>query len=363
MPNTLASATGWWNQATVPKLKRLTLTGFRCFQQAQFEFQAGLNVISGPNASGKTALIEALWLLASGRSFRTVQLGQLIYHNAESSTVFAQVDGHRLGWCRQADKTQLRLDGETARVQSVLSACFPAQLMTPEAHRLLEEGPAGRRRYLDWGGFYQSREFIHHWRSLRQALKQRNAALRSGQPRDLVTLWDAALIQACEQIDALRKAYVAQLQALLPGFVSALLPDYAADALQLLYQPGWRKELSYAEALAESWQRDSRYGRTHVGAHRADVRFKLHGRDVETVLSRGQQKLFVAALLLAQAQLLKQHTGQVSVMLMDDLPAELDEAHRARLLALLQKLGVQHLVTTTDIALIPGGAQANQVVL
>ncbi len=340
------------------EIARLELIAFRCFTQEAFEFTQGLNVIIGPNASGKTALIEALWLLASGRSFRTAHLNRLIHHDAQMATVFAQIDGHRLGWQRQAEQTLLRLDGETARTQSMLSACFPALLMTPEAHRLLEEGPAGRRRYLDWGGFYQSSEFIRHWRSLRQILKQRNAALRAGQPRELVALWDTSLVQACQQVDAHRRAYVAQLQAVLPGFITALLPGYADEALQVVYQPGWRKELPYAQALAESWGRDQQYGRTHVGPHRADVRFKLHGRDVETVLSRGQQKLFVAALLLTQAQLLRQHTGHVPVVLIDDLPAELDEAHRARLLALLQELGAQHLVTATDTALIPGAEQA-----
>ncbi len=344
-------------------LQRLALTDFRCFAQARFEFQPGLNVIIGPNASGKTAIIEALWLLAAGRSFRSAHLSHLVRHGRDVSTVFVQVDGHRLGWQRQAGETLLRLDGETARTQAVLSACFPVQLMTPEAHRLLEEGPSGRRRYLDWGGFYQSGEFIRHWRSLRQTLKQRNAALRARQPRQLVALWDAPLIQAAEALDVLRRVYVDALAAQLPSFVSELLSDYAAEALEVVYQPGWRKGLTFAEALAESWGRDQQHGRTHVGPQRADVRFKFHGRDVETVLSRGQQKLFVAALLLAQAQLLQRHTGQTPVMLIDDLPAELDMAHRVRLLEFLRSLEMQHLVTATDAALIPGAEQAGACIM
>lgn len=345
------------------QLVQLQLQQFRCFSQAAFQFTPGLNVIIGPNASGKTALMEALWLLAAGRSFRTPHLNHLIHHGSDTATVFAQVDGHRLGWSRQQGQTRLRVDGETVRTQAALSAYFPALLMTSGAHRLLEEGPAGRRRYLDWGGFYHAPEFIQHWRSVRQTLKQRNAALRAGQPRELVALWDAPLIQASEQLDVHRRAYVAQLREVLPPFVAQLLPGYAEEALQVVYQAGWRKEIAFAEALAESWPRDQQHGRTHVGPHRADVRFRLQGREVETVLSRGQQKLFVAALLLAQAQLAQQQNGISPIMLIDDLPAELDEAHRCRLLALLKSLKIQRLVTATDAVLIPGAAQANQLVL
>ncbi len=340
------------------RLHRLALTDFRCFAAARFDFAPGLNVIQGANASGKTALIEALWLLATGRSFRTHQLKQIIRHGQTEAVVFAQVDDHRLGWARQSERTRLQVDGEPARSQSALSTHLPLQLLTPESHRLLEEGPKGRRRFLDWGGFHHHAGFMQVWRTYHHALKQRNAALRQGQPEALVRLWDAPLIASGEQLDAVRQAYVAALEAPLKQFVAQLLPELGND-LSVHYHSGWRQDVGLAEALAAGWTQDQARQQTRIGPHRADVRFRIAGREVEQVLSRGQQKLFVCALLLAQAQHFSKARGEAVIMLIDDLPAELDTTRRARLLELVKALKIQSLVTTTDIALIPGGEAAH----
>ncbi len=343
-------------------LRRLVLTQFRCFDRFTLEVAPGLTVIEGANARGKTALIEALWLLASGRSFRTARLDQLIRHGQAETTLYAEVGGHRLGWGRRGGETRLRLDGETVRTQAELSARFPAQLLTPESHRLLEEGPRGRRQYLDWGGFHQQPGFLGHWRAWRQALRQRNAALRQGLAPEMVRLWDGALVEAGEALDALRQDYVTRLEAPLRALLAELLPELA-EAVTLRYQRGWRQGLTLAEALEAGWEGDVRQQTTRSGPHRADLACLVDGHPAETVLSRGQQKLFVCALLLAQAQLYAEARGHSVIMLIDDLPAELDAERRARLLALLEQLGIQRVVTTTDRALIPGAAAASIITL
>lgn len=334
-------------------LSRLSLTGFRCFETVRFDFDPGLNIIQGANASGKTALLEALWLLATGRSFRTTHLQQLIRHGEEEAVVFAQVGVHRLGWARNGAHTRLHLDGESVRTQAALSAHLPLQLLTPESHRLLTDGPKRRRQFLDWGGFYHYGDFMAVWRSYRQALKQRNAALRQGLPTSLVRLWDGQLIDAGARLDAFRRDYVAALAGPLEQYVAELLPELK-DGLSIHYHSGWRQSLSLAEALEAGWAQDQLRQQSRIGPHRADVRFRIHGREVEQVLSRGQQKLFVSALLLAQAQLFARARGEAVILLIDDLPAELDGTRRSRLLALVKNLEIQSLVTTTDLALIPG---------
>ena len=340
------------------RLEQLSLTQFRCFDRLQWVLTPGFNAVLGANAAGKTAIVEALWLLATGRSFRTARLHQVIRHGQQQAVVFAQVDGHRLGWSRTAQDTVLRLNGETVHTQAKLSARLPLQLLTPESHRLLEEGPRLRRQYLDWGGFYHFAEFMTHWRNWRRALKQRNHALRQGQPPAAVRIWDGLLVEHGEALDRLRRAYLDEITPCLQRFLAALLPEIKVP-VSVHYRSGWKQELTLAEALAESSMRDMEQRTTTVGPHRADVRFRFGGVEAEVALSRGQQKLFVCALLLAQAEAFRRHHGRSVVMLIDDLPAELDADHRAHLLALLAEHDIQHVVTATDAALLPGVEQAN----
>ncbi len=344
------------------RLEQLTLTNFRCFEQLNWTLAPGFNAVLGANAGGKTAIVEALWLLATGRSFRTARLNQVIRHQQNQAVVFAQVDGHRLGWSRTLQTTNLRLDGQTVETQAQLSEKLPLQLLTPESHRLLEEGPRLRRQYLDWGGFYHFSDFMAHWRPWRRALKQRNQALRQGQALEAVRIWDGLLVEHGTALDAMRQTYLDEILPPLQRFVGALLPEVTAS-LSVHYRSGWRQGLTLAEALQESAPRDSEQRTTTVGPHRADVRFRFDGVEAEVALSRGQQKLFVCALLLAQAEAFQQRHGRPVVMLIDDLPAELDAVHRAHLLALLSEQGIQHVVTATDAALLPGVAQANTLKL
>ena len=339
-------------------LEQLALTDFRCFEHLKWTLAPGFNAVLGANAAGKTAIVEALWLLATGRSFRAARLNQVIRHTTAQAVVFAQVAGHRLGWSRTAQDTTLRLDGRTVETHAQLSEKLPLQLLTPESHRLLEEGPRLRRQYLDWGGFYHFSDFMAHWRPWRRALKQRNQALRQGLPLAAVQSWDALFVQHGESLDALRRAYLDEIIPSLQRFTAALLPELTT-APSVHYRSGWRQGLTLAEALAESAPRDVQQHTTTVGPHRADVRFRFDGVDAEVALSRGQQKLFVCALLLAQAHAFQQRHGRPVVMLIDELPAELDAHHRAHLLTLLAEQGIQHIVTATDAALLPGVEQAN----
>lgn len=343
-------------------LRTLILNDFRCFEQARFTFEPGLNVIEGGNGRGKTALLEALWLLATGRSFRTTQLRQLIRHGAREATVFAEVGAHRLGWSRMGEQTRLRCDGQTVRGQATLSQHLPLQLMTPESHRLLSGSPRYRRQFLDWGGFYHDEAFMAVWRQYHRVLKQRNHALRQHLEPALVRLWDEPLAQSGERLDALRQHYLSALQPFVRQMLVELMPDLA-EMVQLRYGSGWPVGRSLREALEESERRDRLRGATQVGPHRGDLQIRMEGREAVTVLSRGQQKLFVVALLLAQSELLRQARQRTAIMLLDDLPAELDRLHRERVLKLLETMQIQRLVTTTDVALLPGGSAAYRVVL
>lgn len=342
------------------QLTQLQLQHFRNCAQAHCELAPGLNLFVGDNAAGKTSLIEALWLLATGRSFRTSQNQHLIQHDQPQCTVFAAIasshqgtQNHRLGLQKSATQTLLRVDGESIQSQAQMAAYLPLQLLTPESHRLLEEGPKARRQFMDWGCFYQSAEFIHLWRQQRKILKQRNHALKKRLPKAQIQLWDPQWVDTSLRMDEIRQAYLQELTPYLVTFCQALMPEIS-EAVSCQYRSGWPKNTpDLLTLMDQNFAKDIQVGHTQYGAHRADIRFKFGHQEAIHTLSRGQQKLFVCALLLAQASLHEKITREPVIMLIDDLPAELDEAHRHKLLELLQVLHIQHLVTSTSESLIP----------
>ncbi|WP_319380601.1 DNA replication/repair protein RecF [Thiomicrorhabdus sp.] len=342
------------------QIARLSLQHFRNCRQIDLDLGPQLNLIVGDNAAGKTSLIEALWLLATGRSFRTQKVQHLIEHEQEQCTVFARLRSggdppieHRLGLTKQLQNTQLRLNGESISSQSEIAQRLPVQLLTPESHKLLEEGPKARRRFMDWGCFYQFREFHPLWRHYKRGLTQRNHALKQKLPQAQIQLWDDILVSQALQIDRYRQDYLQQLTPYLNTFCEALMPELQQE-VECQYRAGWPKNTDDLKQLfQQNFYKDRQVGHTQYGAHRADIRFRIGPQEAIHTLSRGQQKLFVCALLLAQACLHEKISHEPVIMLIDDLPAELDEKHRRKLLELLDMLNIQHLITTTSHKLIP----------
>lgn len=339
------------------KLKKLQLVQFRNIEQATLTFADGLNLIVGDNAAGKTSLIEAIWVLSSGRSFRSTKPTHLIHNQYLDFTLFSEVSQseqtYKIGLNRSAEKSRCKINGEIEKSQAQMATHLPVQLLTPESHRLLEEGPKIRRQFMDWGCFYSAPAFIKLWRTYQRALKQRNHALKQKLPQQQTQIWDTHLVEVAEKIDEIRADYIEKLSPFVSQFCEALMPEMT-DELQISYRAGWSKSAeNFQTVLANNYLKDLKMGHTQYGCHRADIRFKFAGAEAMLKLSRGQQKLFVCALLLAQASLFEQISGEQVIMLIDDLPAELDANHRLTLLKLLDLLRIQHIITTTSESLIP----------
>ena len=340
-------------------LRQLRLQNFRNFAQAKVEFAPKLNLIVGNNAAGKTSVIEALWFLVTGRSFRSSQSKSLISHEQDEFVLFAELlsdaEGgmaHKVGLQKSAQQTLLKCDGVKLNNHAELALMLPIQMLTPESHKLLEEGPKARRQFIDWGCFHLHPEFLGHWRSYQRVLKQRNQALKQGLPNAQIELWDASLVMGAQLINQFRQHYIEQLQPYLERYIAVLMPDFQLK-MDAQFRPGWPLSQPDLQALlSQNILKDRKQGFTQYGAHRADVKFKFDGYESLQVLSRGQQKLFVCALLLAQAQLQQSQHQESVIMLIDDLPAELDQNHRRTLMRLLDELDIQHIVTSTAQDLI-----------
>lgn len=323
------------------RFTRIAGRNFRLFAEFQFEPLPGLNLILGANAAGKTTLLEALYALGRGRSFRAAPpellgpAGSEWLVQARAATAGQPELAVGLAWTGEG--LQIRMDQADATLQELVRR-LPVQLLEPESHRLLDEGPTYRRRYLDWGVFHVEHRLFPAWRRYQRALRQRNHALRRGQDRAAVEAWNGELAQTGEEIQDYRAAHVEALRGPLAAEVAALLGpmDWSLELSR-----GWPADVSLAQALASHYEADRRLGATARGPHRAELRLRLAERSVRHQISRGQQKLLIAALLLAQAQLIRAQTGTEAVLLVDDFPAELGPPFQAALLEALQRYGGQ----------------------
>jgi DNA replication and repair protein RecF len=338
-------------------LASLELNHFRNLKQIRLHCSPNLNLIIGENASGKTSILEALYFLSRARSFRTHQIQELIQYGESAFRIVAilteTANGRRIpvGMQRSLQQIYIRIDGAIVHSLAQLAIHLPVLLLNTASHKLLENGPQQRRRFMDWGLFHTERTFLTAWKRYNAALRNRNAALRTNASDRVITAWDEELVSAADSLAHLREIYCNTLQTALQPLVTAILGE---SELEIDYRCGWAeaREQDFLTRLHDNRAEDRRYGYTRLGPHRADFIVKLNGRIVPACLSRGQQKLLVIALLLAQAHLYQIHNGFPCILLIDDLPAELDHTHRDRVMGCLKEIESQLFITAIEAGLL-----------
>lgn len=331
---------------SAPRLRRLQIRHVRNLRQARLEGLGRINVLHGPNGSGKTSVLEAIHLLGMARSFRG-STRSLVTHGEHTCTVFGSLAPNNVALGVQRDlsgSVQIKLGGTTVRTVSELVEYLPLQVICADSFDLLTGSPAARRRFLDWGVFHVEHAFFPQWQRFQRGIKQRNKLLRHGKMADReLPVWTREIAQSGEALTRYREAYFRDLGPRFVATMSRLAPSL--EGLELRYRRGWDRQLSYQEALDNSVAVDLEQGYTHVGPQRADIRVLVGGRVAAETLSRGQQKLVVCGLKLAQGQLLAEMSGARCVYLVDDLPAELDRSHAALVCGILDSLDAQVFIT------------------
>lgn len=328
-------------------ISRLIIENFRNLSAVDLEFDHGFNFLVGKNGSGKTSLLESIFYLGHGRSFKSSVTTRIIRYEQPHFTLHGRIQERQHQWSVGLQKLRqgssiVKINGEDGNKIADLAHLLPMQLITPEGLTLLNGGPAFRRAFLDWGLFHHQSYFHAAWSNLYRLLKQRNAALLQTYDYGQLKIWDVELTKLAHQVSQWRAEYAEALRPEIEQTCRLFLPELE---ISLSFHQGWEKDSDYGELLKQNFERDKAIGYTVVGPQKADFRFKANGLPVEDVLSRGQLKLLMCALRLAQGEHLMAQKNRHCIFLIDDFASELDESKRALLAERLQNSGSQVFVT------------------
>ena len=290
-----------------------------------------VNIFYGDNGSGKSSFLEALFLLSTGRSFRTSELKNLIKFDESSLLVRSEISKKEntssIGFSfTKAGIRVAKRDGEKLKNSSELAKSIPLKFLSPLVSELVEGSPSVRRKYVDWLMFHVEHGYINRIKHFKTVLANRNAVLKN-KDREQEPYWTSQFISLSEELANLCSR---TCEALAPYIQQALTEFLVGVEVEVNYYQGWNVTKSLEELLEKNKEIEFKFGSTRYGFQRSDLRLTVKGRPINLVLSRGQMKLCSLALQLAQVRFIKELNGLKCTVLIDDVIAELDDANVCR---------------------------------
>jgi len=337
-------------------IEKVELRNFRNHKDSVLELSDGVNVLVGKNAQGKTNLLEAVFLTCVGRGWRTNKDKEMINFDFDSARVLTSVRrafgrvAVEINLSRTAKKT-IKINGIPIQRMGELLGQVNCVFFSPDELRLVKDAPADRRRFLDIDISQIDKAYFYGLLKYNKLLQQRNALLKS-KTEDIqrgLDIWDAEFAKAGEFIVAKRVEFVGKLGA---GVVK--IHNYLTcgkEQINVSYEDITGGLLAQVQAARE---KDLRLRTSTVGPHRDDIKITIDGKDVRSFASQGQQRTVALSLKLAELEIFKALTGEMPVLLLDDVFSELDADRQARLVKLLSKC--QSIITAVDFA--EGGRDA-----
>lgn len=334
-------------------VKTLSLFHFRNLQQEEVELQPGVNLFYGKNAQGKTNLLESIYLCATGRSQRTRLDSQLIEFRQKEAHIRLilqrenradRIDFH----LRREGRKGVAVNGIPLRKMGDLFGILHVVIFSPEDLQLIKNGPGERRRFLDMEICQLSRVYCYDLQQYYRILKQRNFLLKKMKKNQIAKeqlfVWDDQLLSYAKRIIHARKDFTMTIHAL-AAEKHALLTN-GKERLEIHYRPNVLPE-EMKDRLNAALERDLIMGTTSIGPHKDDLLFSIQGNDVKIYGSQGQQRTAALSAKLAELDFIREKTGELPVLLLDDVFSELDETRQKFLLQHMEQN--QTILTCTGI--------------
>lgn len=336
------------------RLHEIELEHFRCHSALRLaDVETDWVVLGGDNGSGKSSLLEAIYIATRGRSFRTNTHSEVIEHQKIQAHVLIRATGarpHVLGTVIGNRGRDVHLDGGATDLTAIAEA-IPVEYLGGDSVQLASASPGEHRRFMDWALFHVEPRFLSSWRNWYRAHRQRNALLKRNASERALAPWTEAVALHGRDVTAYRQQFINRLQDILEKTRCGRIGGGRIE-----FRPGWRGE-DLREALRDSAPRETQQGRAVVGPQQDDWTLEIAGQPARE-LSRGQVKLASALLYRCQAAVM-QSVGRNPIYLMDDLAADLDPQALAAVIELWSDAGLQIWVTMLSDALglaLPGTA-------
>ena len=348
------------------RIKQLQLKNFRNYKHANVELHPVLNIFVGNNAQGKTNLLEAMYILAMSKSYRTSRETELIYHQEPAAHIHGRVERNAdvdLRVIVQQDSPKKLFVNNKATTANRFVGTLNVVLFTPDSMQLIKGSPSERRRFLDIQICQTDALYRNNLLKYQRVLRQRNQLLKdAAYDAGLVNqlpIWDGQLADLAERVMQRRQEVVQQL-----NIIAAEMHKHitgGSEELHISYAPFGTEPSEWHQVegidnyreymlkqIAKERPLELRRGYTLTGPHRDDLIFLINGQDAKTFASQGQQRTAVLSCKLAEMELIHQETGEYPVVLLDDVMSELDKSRREFLVELLNRKA-QTIITTTHL--------------
>lgn len=336
------------------QLTRFSGENIRNIKSLDISPGSSVNVIVGQNGAGKTAFLEGLYLLGNGKSFRTNRFSDLV--RTEQGRVAARGEikdeteteaerRYTVRVSKSKDGTSILVDESSVLNASALTRLVPMLLVEANSFGIVEGGPRLRRALIDRVAFHVEPDFLLHYKTLTDALEQRNALLRSSAGISQLQFWDEKIEICANRITEIRQDCVAKVNDLLSNDTRS---RFEPGAISLRYRRGWVAGRNLADVLRENRQRDIAAGSTSQGPQRAEIEVRLKQSLAARTASRGQIKSIVVSIVCALIRLVAARRGKTPMLLLDDIAAELDETGVSLALENIRDTGAQAFITAIN---------------
>lgn len=343
-------------------IKHLELKDFRNYGSLSVDFGENVNLILGANAQGKTNLLEALYVSAAGRSFRTARDSEMISFGHDMARIRAEASKDCFDTTVEivfnargaaGGSKSVKKDGKNIRRASELLNNILVVIFSPEDLRLVKDEPEKRRRFIDRELCQISPAYYDDLMHYRKALIQRNAYIKGERvDREVLDIWDRQLAHYGAGVMTMRRSFIEKLSGISAGIHRGI--SGGAEELSIIYLPDAQgagdresQQQNLYSAIRRSYAGDMRLRTTTTGPHRDDISFFVNGIDMRSFGSQGQQRTSALSLKLAELGLIREETGEKAVLLLDDVMSELDQSRQEYLIDTMKES--QMFITTTEL--------------
>ena len=319
-------------------IKSIKLENFRNYESLELDFENGTNILYGDNAQGKTNVLEAIYLSATTKSHKGSKDKEIIKFEKDESHIRMFLDKEGMEYrvdmhLRRSKSKGIAINGQPIKKAADLVGLLNVVFFSPEDLSIIKDGPSDRRKFVDMELFQIDKYYLYNLNQYNKIINQRNKLLKdfyfNTDLNETLQVWNMQLVTYGKQIISRREKFVEQLNEIIFDIHKNL--SGGKEELTIIYEPNVGED-EFENKLKSSQERDIKLKMTSVGPHRDDFCFMINGVDIRKYGSQGQQRTAALSLKLAEIELLKKVTGDLPVLLLDDVLSELDSNRQNYLL-------------------------------